>query len=573
MEHRDLKITHKQQHLRNTFLTGLLLTFTLNACNSESENSERLLDNDLSASRQSEFSLPPLSPGNPTFTSEHFSGSENCSACHDGISDAEGNDVSITVDWSSSMMANATRDPFWLAKVRSELNRNPALAELINDKCTRCHAPMANEEIRRSSESISIFNDGVLDVTNHRHDETMDAVSCTACHQIMDNDKLGTPAGFSGHFEINETKTIYGPYENLSAQPMINQTGYTPVASPHIQDSDICATCHELKTLYVDEFNNVLSQTYEDEFPEQMPYSEWLHSDYAEQQSCQDCHMSRTNGVIMASRPAWLKTQRDNFAIHDFIGANKMMLDILDVNRDQLGVRSTNFSETITKTEIMLSSAANIRLVESALSGGTLTFALKINSATGHKLPSAYPSRRIILHVTVKNSAGEIVFESGRPNANGSVQGLDSDNNLLTYEPHYNVITQPDQVQVYEAIMANNNNEVTYTLLRSMKYLKDNRILPVGFDKNNAPKDIAVHGEALNDNDFLGGSDQINYQISNLLADSYTIEAKLLYQTIAYAFGQDLFKDSSAEVNDFKIMYEASNFKFVPMTSLQFTVQ
>jgi hypothetical protein len=51
------------------------------------------------------------------------------------------------------MMANATRDPFWQAKVRSELNRTPELSQAINDKCSRCHAPMAT--ITRPSCNLS----------------------------------------------------------------------------------------------------------------------------------------------------------------------------------------------------------------------------------------------------------------------------------------------------------------------------------------------------------------------------------------------------------------------------------
>lgn len=407
------------------------ISYALSACNQDSSSPVINDDADITA-----FTRSPQSSGNSAFTSEHFSGSTNCASCHDSLVDENGADVSIIEDWSSSMMANATRDPFWIAKVRSELNRNPALADLINDKCTRCHAPMANEEMRRSGEYIGLFDSGLLNATNGRHNEAMDGVSCTLCHQIADSEKLGTLAGFSGKYKINETKMIYGPYSNLLAQPMINRSGYSPAYSAHIQDSDICATCHELKTPYVDEFGNVLSQTTEDEFPEQTPYTEWLNSDYADQQSCQDCHMSRTDGVVMSTRPMHLNTQRDNFAVHDFIGANKMMLDILDTNRDQLGVRSNNFVKTIAKTETMLASAASIEPLQSSFNNGERSFDLKTNSTTGHKLPSAYPSRRVISHITVLNSTGEIVVESGRANSDGSVVGLDSDNDLLTYEPH-----------------------------------------------------------------------------------------------------------------------------------------
>jgi hypothetical protein len=43
----------------------------------------------------------------------------------------------------------------------------------------------------------------------------------------------------------------------------------------------------------------------------------------------------------------------------------------------------------------------------------------------------------------------------------------------MRYEPHYDVITKPGQVQIYEGIMLNTDNEVTYTLLRAAKYVKD----------------------------------------------------------------------------------------------------
>lgn len=61
------------------------------------------------------------------FQTKHFAGSGVCAQCHNKIEDQDGNDVSIVDAWERSMMANATRDPFWQAKVRSELNRTPEL--------------------------------------------------------------------------------------------------------------------------------------------------------------------------------------------------------------------------------------------------------------------------------------------------------------------------------------------------------------------------------------------------------------------------------------------------------------
>ena len=161
---------------------------------------------------------------NTSFTTTHFSGSGNCASCHDGLTDTAGDDVSIVKDWGASMMANATKDPFWQAKVATELERNPNLSSVINDKCTQCHAPMANYEITRVQNSeVTLFGaGGILDPGHALHDAAMNAVSCTACHQIEDDATLGTLEGFSGNYKINASKTIYGQYSNITGQPMIN---------------------------------------------------------------------------------------------------------------------------------------------------------------------------------------------------------------------------------------------------------------------------------------------------------------------------------------------------------------
>lgn len=523
------------------------------------------------------FYLPAASAGNPLFQSEHFRGSEVCAACHNGIYDNKGIDVSIATDWSSTMMANAARDPLWKAKVRSELNRNPQLTDVINDKCTRCHAPMANFEAKTSNEPISVLDNGFLSNSHPRHDEALNGVSCTLCHQIQDSANLGTLSSFTGHYEIGNDRKIYGPYDNLKGASMLSQTGYTPTYSPHIQSSKLCATCHNLKTAVVDQFGSVISTTPESEFPEQMPYTEWEHSSYAttDAKSCQQCHMPRTNGVRLSngSMTTEVMEPRDNFAIHEFVGANRLMLDIFNNNKTQLGVLSSNFAETLTKTQAMLNSAATLSNVKQCLgSNNVLNFTLKVDSKTGHKLPSAYPSRRVVLHVAVKDETGAIVFESGKINSDGSIVGVAADSDRTKFEPHYNVIKRPDQVQVYEAIMGDNQNQVTYTLLRGMTYLKDNRILPLGFDKTTAPNDVKVVGSALSDKNFIGGSDSVSYQIKGLTGSNYTVEAELVHQPLAYSFANDLFQEPDDEVADFKTMFNASSAKSSQIALTSFSV-
>ncbi|MCK9295270.1 MAG: cytochrome c family protein [Desulfobulbaceae bacterium] len=508
------------------------------------------------------------------FTTLHFSGSGNCSMCHNGLTDENGADVSIETDWSSTVMAHASRDPLWRAKVSSELARNPDLAAVINDECSRCHAPMANTEAVYHNQEIDLLG-GMLTPTDAYYDAAMDGVSCTLCHQIADSE-LGTEPSFSGHYTIDtypnpQDRRIYGPYDNVFAMPMLNMVSYTIAYSPHIKKSAVCGTCHNLRTPYVDEAGNVIS-TPDREFPEQMTYSEWLASDYPAQQSCQDCHMPRTNGVIMATRPMWLNTLRDDFATHKLVGGNTLLLDLLLNNGAELAATGANIPVTIQETEQMLRSAAAVAPLSSSLADNVLAFDLRVKNLTGHKLPTGIPLRRMILHVKVSDARGRVVFESGRINADGSVTGLDSDINPATFESHYRLITSPDQVQAYEAIMGNSLGEVTCTLLSAADMLKDNRLLPSGFDKGAASADIKVAGAAGTDADFDGGGDTLSFRLSGMKSSRYTVMAELVYQPLSFAFLADMDSDVTPETAALADMYQASTAKSTSMAAATFQI-
>ena len=61
--------------------------------------------------------------------------------------------------------------------------------------------------------------------------------------------------------------------------------------------------------------------------------------------------------------------------------------------------------------------------------------------------------------------------------------GNDNDADPSRYEPHYSEIRSADQVEIYESILGDENGHVTTGLLAGVRYLKDNRLLPDGFDK------------------------------------------------------------------------------------------
>mgnify|MGYP001827056732 CR=1 FL=1 len=500
---------------------------------------------------------------NTSFTTTHFSGSGNCSDCHDGITDDLGEDVSIVQEWSASMKANAAKDPYWKAKIAAELKRNAHLAEVINDKCTECHAPMANYESDGKAEILG--DEGILDPSHPLHDAAMNGVSCTYCHQIEDDASLGTLDGFSGNVEISDEKVAFGQYSDPLQQPMINQTGFTPLYGEHMSGSELCATCHNLKTPFVDANGNLASSTPESEFPEQMPYTEWEHSIFSDTgsnpKSCQDCHMPATSSKV-SNRPSTLPV-RDEFAKHRFSGANTVMLTLLRDNAAALDVDVRNIDANIARSRAMLQSAVKLEILSAEIEDGEAAIRLRLTNNSGHKAPTGYPSRRMWLHIRVTDSNGEVVFESGRINDDGSINGADNDTDPGRMEPHHDLITDDDQVQIYEAVMGDTDGNVTFTLLRGAQYLKDNRLTPPGFDKNRVPRDIAVQGVALDDEDFNSGTDEITYRFRNTATGDLTVEVSLNYQSISHGTLMDLYKeDDTPEVAAFKSMYDAQDLKF-----------
>ena len=58
-----------------------------------------------------------------------FETSDRCLACHNGLTTPAGKDVSIGSNWQASMMANASRDPYWQAAVRRETMDHPEAQE------------------------------------------------------------------------------------------------------------------------------------------------------------------------------------------------------------------------------------------------------------------------------------------------------------------------------------------------------------------------------------------------------------------------------------------------------------
>ena len=107
------------------------------------------------------------------------------------------------------------------------------------------------------------------------------------------------------------------------------------------------------------------------------------------------------------------------------------------------------------------------------------------------------------------------------------------------------------EVQIYESIMADQSGMPTTGLLSAVRFVKDNRLLPRGFNKATADEDIAVRGGAVQDHDFNGG-DRVLYSVA--LGDAegpFQVEAELWYQPISYRWASNLREYKAAETERF----------------------
>ena len=154
---------------------------------------------------------------------------------------------------------------------------------------------------------------------------------------------------------------------------------------------------------------------------------------------------------------------------------------------------------------------------------------------------------------------GNVLFESGTLRPDGSIVGNDSDDDPTRFEPHYDRIVRGDQVQIYESVMVEEGDKVTTGLLAAVRYIKDNRLLPAGFDKATAVPDIAVHGEASQDMDFVGGADHIRYVLPIAKAPRpLTVRAELWFQSIGHRWAHNLKSYDAHETRRFVGYYKAN---------------
>jgi hypothetical protein len=494
-----------------------------------------------------------------------FPTARTCGGCHGrdpnmfAFITSSGEDVNIYDDWRGTMMANSAKDPFWRAKVTHEMLVNPAHSVDLQDKCTSCHAPTGHYQAKLKNHAMHYtLADVYADTLG------LDGVNCQACH-AQSPAMIGDLHSGQLNYDTNKIRVAYGPYEAVFAPPMHNFVGITPLFGEHIADAGLCAGCHTLITKSVDNQGVYTGNT----FVEQATYHEWLNSRYDEENdnvTCQACHMRQIEDAVVISANYAFLTNKFPFGLHELAGANVTMLKLLKNNRTALGINAEaeHFDSTIAATLRMLQrETLDLSLAPTDVLGDSVEFSLVLLNKAGHKFPSGYPARRAWVEFEVRDAQGNVVFHSGKTNADYSLPDEDAN-----FESHYDVINAPTQVQIYELVPGDVSGSFTNVLERAHLALKDNRLVPQGFRQSDPVYDttfVAGIGGDANFNRHAdgsegSGSDVLRFRIANGGYTGYLrATARVWYQSLPPKWMAPMFAFSSPEIDAFRTMFDAAD--------------
>lgn len=508
--------------------------------------------------------------------------STRCATCHTAsaasaaLRDDAGRDVSPYSLWRGSMMANATRDPYWRAAVSAELAQAPAAKEAIEATCLRCHAPAMEIENRlqgggKPAALAWLRKDNVFGQLGR------DGVSCVGCHRQSPRGQ-GQPRTFSGHLPVQDDGAIYGPHGAPLTRPMRVATGFTPTPSAHVAASAVCASCHTLTTETLDGQGRATGGHH----LEQAPYLEWQASAYSTEaaqpgpdaRDCQGCHMPTrdADGAHLATRIARRPSgvdfpqiaPRNPFGRHLLVGGNTVVPAMLRDARGTLApdVPAEAFDATIASARAQLREAtAALQLRSLVRDGDTARALVEVVNLTGHKLPTGTPSRRLWLRARLRDADGKVLVASGEVDARGRIVGADGQ--PLAFERrggpserHVQRVNSADDVAIWGSVLAGDDGKPTFRLLAAAGFAKDDRILPKGW-RATAPGGAATGPVGVgNDPDFGPGSDGVELALAlPAAAGPVTLELTLLYQALAPRWIEELLAIDTAETRAFGLLW------------------
>ncbi len=354
-----------------------------------------------------------------------------CSGCHSDIYN----------QWQGSMHGLAQQDPVYQAAAKLFLAEAQASGDTgaIEEarSCVRCHTPVGHlsKTIETSDGNFNSFS----------ADDQRDGIFCDFCHTVKASAGIGNAPFIVDPGKNNPTPgTKWGP------------RGDAPPTGTHDREfselhtrSEMCGMCHDV--------THTLNGT-----PLERTYTEWRESPYntgdpSTTVYCQDCHMRQKPGV-----PATGSTARpDNPGQSSPAGPERPHIYVHYVVGGNAAVSS---NETIKQMAVeRLQNCAEVEIeAPDSLEAFTAT-SIKVrvtNTGAGHYLPTGLSEvRQMWLHVIVESSRGEILFESGRVDTEGTI------------DPN---------ARMYNIVLADKNGNHTANVALADHVESDNRIPPKG---------------------------------------------------------------------------------------------
>ena len=264
---------------------------------------------------------------------------------------------------------------------------------------------------------------------------------------------------------------------------------------------------------------------------------------------------------------------------------------------------------------------------------GTLDVDVRIDNLAGHKFPSGVSFRRAFVEFEVMNPAGQVVWHSGATDEmgvlidaagkplNGELWYDNQCNKIVDqddFQPHYQVINRPDQVQIYQEVKldpgdpaktsgtpscatdapVDPSSNLTTSFLSICHTRKDNRLLPAGllpfeervaianalglvnptFEGSETEAELLAHesgaSDVGDDPDYVtGGGDTLSYRIplADIPGGPASIRASLHYQATPPFYLQDRFCTGEGANRD-RLFYLSSllNTKDTPIADWKF---
>ncbi|TWU27757.1 cytochrome P460 family protein [Bythopirellula polymerisocia] len=451
---------------------------------------------------------------------------------------------------------------------------------------------------------------------------------------ITGNIHVGNANELHGPFEDKEISP-YSMEHALGFKPKFNpyikqsqMCGACHVVNLPIVDKPL-AEGEEPNELVVAEQNQLFKKY--NHHVEQATYLEWLNSEYENEfnpdnpqaKTCQDCHMARDYHNddldlhlenietriaaiqddtfpdaenLVEQKELKIRHRKEGYARHNFRGLNVFLLEMFNQFDDVLGVRKYDFMTGSTQDiphaiDDFLYQARNdvaTLTVDAKFEGKKLIATVDVQNKVGHRFPSGVGFRRAFIELLViekpTEGNGRIVWSSGRTNELGVL--LDADGKPLSSEffaedpaaneqicqHHHEVITSPNQVQIYETLLHSGKHRYTTSFIHGSDIVKDNRLLPRGW-KSKGP-DPALRGEFLHathpgpvakkDPRYTdgSGSDEVIYRIklpAEIDHERLEVRATLYYQAIPPYFLQSLFETAPNGPATQRLHYICSN--------------